>query len=536
MTAVKRGAVCALMIAAGLIVSRPAVAQIRRDAPPEEKEITAAMRLEDLNSRLRELERIKAAYPRSAQIARIDTFIYDAKIDLAPTVGAVLRLQKSVVGQGQGTNRLTGFVQAAARILDHPKRASFDRAKVLAAVLRYKEAMVESAAQPETFIAMPDKEQQKSFTAIYVRAFDLLIARAQANAGDGAAALSALDSYRAAGGEANSEYLSALGDTYESLGRVREAYGAYLGAAVQNYRDAADKAKAIYTQITGRPEDFEVRLENLRRALPFRPLAFTPPKKWKGKVVLAELFTSSENAASAAADFGFAGLIDTYPAQYLAILEYHVPAPRPDPMMNIATKARQDYYGVAGAPAAVIDGDLRLFGGGPRGQAEARFKQYKAAIDARLGVGPDLTLSVRAVRNGDVINVEFGIDKPTPVAEYFVALTQSEETYKGASGIVLHKLLVRGLAKVRPAESKTAVFDLAALEKAADDYLTEAEKSDPQDPRFKFAERHAKIDRQGLQVVVFAQDSATKKVLNAVVGDVSSSVSEKGSNAYAGRL
>jgi tetratricopeptide (TPR) repeat protein len=536
MTVLKRGAVWALILAAALIVARPAVAQTRRDAPPEEKEITAAIRLEDLHARLRELERIKAAYPQSSQIARIDTFIYEAKIDLATTIEAVLSLQKSVVGQGQGTNRLTSFVQAATRILDHPKRASFDKAKVFAAVLRYKEAMVESAAQPETFVAMPDKDQQKSFTAFYVRAFDLLIARAEANAGNGAAALSALDSYRAAGGEANSEYLSALGETYESLGRVREAYGAYLGAAVQNYHDAADKAKAIYTHITGRPEDFEVRLQNLRRALPFRPQAFTPPKKWKGKVVLAELFTGAENTASAASDFGFAGLIDTYPAQYLAILEYHVPIPRPDPMMNIATKVRQDYYGITGAPAAVIDGDVRLFGGGTRGQAEARFKQYKAAIDAHLGAGPDLNLSVRAVRSGDVINVEVDIDKPTPVAEYFVALTQSEEIYKGASGIVLHKLIVRDLAKVRPPASKTAVFDLAALEKAADDYLTEAEKSDPQGPRFKFAERHAKIDRQGLQIVVFAQNSATKKVLNAVVGDVSSSVTEKGPNAHAGRL
>jgi hypothetical protein len=505
--------VLGLAAAAG---GRPQATEI----PPEIREIQAAALLSDPAVRLKEFERIKAAYPRSPQMVRIDDFIYGAKVDLAATVEAVIRLQQGVVGQGQGTNRLTSYLQAAARILDHPKLAAFDKAKVLAIVFRYKEATVAAASQPETFAAMPDKDQQKSFTAYYVRAFDLLIARAEANADNGNAAIGSLERYREAGGEANAEYLSALGDAYAAVGRVREAYGAYLGAAVQDYRGAADKARALYARITGRPEDFEVRLENLRRALPFQPQSFTPPKKWKGKVVLAELFTSAENASSSAADFGFAGLIDTYPAQYLAILEYHVPLPRPDPMMNAASKSRLDYFGIPGTPAVVIDGEVRMFGGGTRGQAGARFKQYKAVIDGRLGADPDLKLTVRTARTGDLITVETGVDKPTPVADYFVALTQNEESYKGSSGIILHRLVVRALAKVRPPAAPAIVFDLVALEKEADAFLTNAEKSGTAEPRFKLAERRARIDRQGLQVVVFAQDTATKKVLNAVVGDV----------------
>jgi hypothetical protein len=93
------------------------------------------------------------------------------------------------------------------------------------------------------------------------------------------------------------------------------------------------------------------------------------------------------------------------------------------------------------------------------------------------------------------------------------------EKYAGSNGIAFHKMVVRDLA-VLPAGSKSASFDLAASEKAADEYLTNFEKTNTRFQGFKFPERHAKISRQGLRVVVFAQAKDTKKVLNAVVLEV----------------
>jgi thiol-disulfide isomerase/thioredoxin len=276
-----------------------------------------------------------------------------------------------------------------------------------------------------------------------------------------------------------------------------------------------------YAKINRKADGFEAQLEAKLKTLPYHPEPFKASAEWKGKAVLAELFTGSECPPCVGTDLGFDGLIEAYPARYLAVLEYHLPIPRPDPMMNPATKIRQDYYGVNSAPTVVIDGDKKMIGGGNRGMAEGKFKEYKTEIDARVIDAPVVSLKARASRAGDTVNVEYEIDKPAPGAEYRIVLVQAEEKYKGSNGLQFHKLVVRDLATVDPAAAtKQAAFDLAKSEQATAEYLTEFERTYTRIQNFKFAERHHKIDRQGLKVVFFAQEKESKKVLNAVVIDV----------------
>lgn len=221
------------------------------------------------------------------------------------------------------------------------------------------------------------------------------------------------------------------------------------------------------------------------------------------------------------ADLGFDGLIESYPFQYLVVLEYHLPIPRPDPMMNPATKKREDVYGVNSTPTVVIDGDKKMIGGGSRGMAADKFKEYKAEIDARLNGAPAVALKIRASRAGDTVRVDYSFDKSVPGAEYHIVLVQDEEKYKGANGIRFHKLVVRDLITINPAAAaKQVAFDLAKSEQATDLYLTDFEKTYTRIPNFKFAEQHFKIDRRALKVVFFAQEKESQKVLNAAVADV----------------
>ncbi len=367
---------------------------------------------------------------------------------------------------------------------------------------------------------MPTEDQRKAFAAFYANAFQILVAKAYLLADNAASALIALDAYRAAGGVLDADYSFTLGETQAKLGREKEAYEAYLTAAVDNAKGAAVKALALYKKLRGKEEGFLIELEKKSRQLPYEPGSFEAPAGWKGKAVLAELFTGSECPPCVGADLGFDGLIEAYPAKYLVVLEYHLPIPAPDPMMNRATKKRQDFYGVNSTPTVLIDGDNKMVGGGSRGMAANKFQQYKAAIDPKIGEAPAVELKVAAAKTGDTINVAFGSDVVVPGTDYLVVLVQSEETYKGSNGLQFHKLVVRDLVTVDPSGPKTASFDLAASEKATDAYLTEFEKTYTRIPNFKFAERHAVIARQGLKVVFFAQDRTTKKVLNAVVADV----------------
>jgi thiol-disulfide isomerase/thioredoxin len=513
-------AVLAFSIGLGLILSGLAIGQGQRQQPPEYKEVVAASRIMDAGARLKEFERIKSVYPNSEMMEIIDQYILTTKIEMADTLEAILALQKDFLDKSKGPARLQYPFMAADQILQHPKLKTFDKARVTATVLQYKEDVLKAADDTETYQGIP-QDRQKFFRSYFVTGFEIPVAQAYLNADDTAKAITALDAYKKDGGNLDSQYFYTLAAIFDKMNKTQEAYEAYLTAAVENYEDAAAKAKALYVKINRKADGFEAQLEAKLKSLPYHPEPFKASAEWKGKAVLAELFTGSECPPCVGADMGFDGLIEAYPARYLAVLEYHLPIPRPDPMMNPATIMRQDYYGVNSTPTVVIDGDKKMISGGNRGMAESKFKEYKAEIDARLYDAPVVSLKAVASWAGDAVNVEYEIDKPAPGVEYHLALVQAEEKYKGSNGLQFHKLVVRDLAAVDPAAAKKqASFDLAKSEQSTDEYLTEFEKTYTRIPNFKFAERHHKIDRHGLKVVFFAQEKDSKKVLNAVVVDV----------------
>jgi tetratricopeptide (TPR) repeat protein len=517
---IRRSAVFALCLFLVLTVTTPPLARAQSpQRPPEYREVAAASRIQDAAARLKEFERIKAAYPASQLMAAIDRFILTAKIELATTLNEVLALQKTFLTEAKGQARIRTPFAAADQILSHPKVKTFDKAAVLAAVLEYRDRTLKASTEPGAFQGIPD-DQQGAFKNFFVTGFGILVAQAYINAGDADKAMAALEAFKKEGGTPDAAYYYSLGLALNAAGRAKEAYDAYLSAAVDNHQEALAAARDLYAKINGSPDGFEAALEARAREFPYVPEPFKAPAGWMGRTVLAELFTGSECPPCVGADLGFDGLIETYPAQYLAVLEYHLPIPRPDPMINGASKVRQEYYGINSTPTVVIDGEKDASGGGPRSSAQGKFRQYKAAVDGRLAAAPDTVLKVAAVRSGETVKVEFSAGPAAAGAEYQVVLVQGEEKYKGSNGLVFHKMVVRDIVSVIPAGAKTVTFDLAACEARADHYLTEFENTNRRFQGFKFAERHHKIDRGRLQVVFFAQDLTTKRVLNAAVADV----------------
>ena len=516
--AIRRAALVALGLSLVLALAVALPAQSRQ-RPPEYNELVAASQIKDAAARLKEFERIKAAYPSSQFMAAIERSIVNAKVELAETLDAILALQREFLAGARGPARLQGPFISADQILTHPRLKTFDKAAVLAAVLAYRDKTVKAAEEPGAFDGIP-ANQQAAFKAYAVTGFGILVAQAYLNAGDAARAVAALDAFKAEGGTPDAPYYYTLGGTYALMGKTKEANEAYLSAAADGHDEALARARELYVKINGKPDGFEAALEAKLKALPYVPAPFKAPAGWKGRTVLAELFTGSECSPCLAADLGFDGLLESVPAKYVAVLEYHLPIPRPDPMINAATKARQDYYGVNGTPTVLIDGEKDTSGGGMRSLAEAKFKQYRAAVDARLAEAPGAALKVAASLAGDTVNVTFDAGPAVAGAAYRIILVQGEEKFKGSNGLAFHKMVVRDLVDVDPAGAKTAAFDLPASEAKADQYLTGFETTNRRFAGFKFAERHNKIDRGRLRVVFFAQDEVTKKVLAAAVADV----------------
>jgi tetratricopeptide (TPR) repeat protein len=516
---IRRFALLALCLSFILVAVAQASAQNPQQRPPEYNELVAASQIKDAAARLTEFERIKAAYPASRFMTVIDRYIFNTKIELAGGLDAVLALQKDFLAGAKGPARVQNPYIAADQILSHPKLKTFDGAAVLKAVLNYRDETLKASAEPDAFQGIPTS-QQGAFKTFAVTGFEILAAQAYLNTGDTARAMTALETFKKEGGAADANYFYTLGMALNMTGRTKEAYNAYLSAAADNHPEALTAARDLYAKINGKTDGFDTALEAKVKEPPFVPEPFKAPADWKGRTVLAELFTGSECPPCVGADLGFDGLIESYPVKYLAILEYHLPIPRPDPMMNAATKTRQEYYGVNSTPTVVIDGEKDNSGGGPRSFAETKFKQYKAAIDGRLGAVPEAVLKVKAAHKGDTVSVEFDPGRIPAGAEYHVALVQGEEKCKGSNGLMFHKMVVRDIVTVDPAGAKTVAFDLAASEQRADQYLTDFEITNKRFQGFKFPERHDKIDRGRLRIVFFAQDKATKKILNAAVADV----------------
>jgi len=513
----RRGPLFVRFAALGLALFLAALwaAPAGQQAPPESREIQAARRIEDLALRIKELERIKAAYPQSRLMTTIERNLLDAKVALCETVEEVDLLQRPLLGQGSGFDRLDAYYYACDRVLDHRNIDRFDRARVTAIIESYVADYLKAAADPAVTGEIP--EEQKRFIASYTSSLLLFEAQARLLQGRAGDALKTLQKYRDLGGPPDAAFAYYSAEAFAIQGKRDEALEGYFTAAVDNFKDSDAKARDYYAKVKGSLEGFDARLEAKWRELPYDIGPLFRNEAWNGKTVLAELFTGSECPPCVAADLGFDGLLEAFGARDLAVLEYHLPIPGPDPLMNPATRARQDYYGISSTPTAFFDGVGKSSGGGGKDRAELKYKEYRGAVESRASGAPAVALKIAAVRSGGKVTVDCAVDPPVPGAACSLALVEKEVRYRGSNGIVFHKMVVRDLAAL-DIKGRTASFsfELAEVEKRAAGHLEDFEK----ERSFRFKEKKSAIDPSRLAVVLFVQEAGTKTVLNAAYADV----------------
>ncbi len=492
-------------------------ARAQAERPPEYRELVRAMRIQNPSARLKELERIKTAYPESQYRLMIDNLIVGVKVEMAEKLETILDLQRSVLESSQSIQRPFYFFTYCLDILQHPNLARFDKKRVIQAVERYMDEAYKAASDPEFLKTSPP--QQQAYLKSNLPNFYIALAMAYLNEGNPERAKEALEDFRKNEGRPEKMYYYTLGRTYASLKRDRDALEAYFEAAVENYEDAYVKAKELWEKVYKSSEGFSDKLEARQRELPFHPEPFEPEKgAWKGKAVVAELFTGSECPPCVAADLGFDGLIESYAPQYVTVLAYHLPIPRPDPMTNKATRGRAFFYGVDSTPTTFFDGEKKAGGGGQRPMAQEKYKEYVAAINELIFAVPEVKLMVSATLSGDIVRLKFSSDRELPAVDYHIALVQKEEKYLGSNGLYFHKMVVRDFLTMDAATAKggNAQFSLMKAEADAEARLDEIEN----ERAFTFPERHTRIDRENLMVVFFLQSSESKKIYNAAVAPV----------------
>jgi tetratricopeptide (TPR) repeat protein len=318
-----------------------------------------------------------------------------------------------------------------------------------------------------------------------------------------------------------------LGKVYEAHGKPDAALEAYLRAAA--FTGGPELKAALEKAYAAKHGSLAGLHESIDRVLLARPKPFDSGR-YAGKaarVVLAELFTGSECRPCIASDLAFDGLIERFDRKAVAILEYHLHVPGPDPMTQADSIERARYYRVGGTPTVLIDGTDSILSGGLAVDAERKFALYAGKIESRLAQSSPVAIRGLALeRAGDSLTVrgEITVDGAGDALDKLsLRLVLAEEVvhYTGGNGIHFHHLVVRKMLgspeglPVRPTDGKfafTRSVNLAELSVELKRYLDAYEAGRE---GFRWSEKPTAIVREQLALVALVQNDETHEVLQS---------------------
>jgi hypothetical protein len=274
----------------------------------------------------------------------------------------------------------------------------------------------------------------------------------------------------------------------------------------------SDEAKKILARIKGL--DFRIKLKT-----------YAGRKAKSDRVVLAEVFTGAQAKPAAASTMATAALLKTFKPTDVAVVEYHLHFPQPDPLACADAEERASFYGKAAQrlPVVLLNGKVSLPGGGEADDAQERYEGYAEAIEPMLEEQPQAELNVTATRKGDKVTITAEVSKVASKDDVRlrVVLVEPRVSYKGASGRSVHYNVARampggveGTVVKGKSMKKTFTVDLAQVRKDINAYLDKVkEKRD-------FPDKQRPMEMKDLRVIAFVQNEDKGEVLQAVQVDV----------------
>lgn len=292
---------------------------------------------------------------------------------------------------------------------------------------------------------------------------------------------------------------------------------------------------------------------NKRFPSPIKPEAFKPMEGRSDRLVLAEVFTGSGCPPCVGADLAFEGAMQRYGTKNVAVVMYHQHIPQPDPMTNTATTNRYKFYKPVGVPTYKVDGGPVMCvedgkptecSGDNRDGAKDIYGHLQLTIDRQLTTPADAQIKLAASITGSVVKVNAavsGVKGDSKDLNVQVLLLEKELRYSGENGIRFHPMVVRamggdksdGFALTSASGSFEQSFDVAKLSADLKTYLDDYEQHPTRGTPFKFIEKKDQIDSHDLAVVVFVQDTKTKRVLQAAYVDLNPTASTPATEAVA---
>ena len=257
-----------------------------------------------------------------------------------------------------------------------------------------------------------------------------------------------------------------LGRVYEANNKKQRAFSRYLQALIKE--ESSELAmEALMRMDAELPAKDRLTIESIDRMISGRVRNFSAPDQYQvdpktrsNRTCLVEFFTNAyvgneRRGGAIGGALGNQGVISHFVKSECVSLSYHLSVPRLEPLATPLGRFMATWLGVNGPIVQVIDGRFNAPGTGRHGDAEKIYDTTRNIIIPRLQQSTPITVSAETEINGQAITGQITIQGPPIDSEadlnlkplvVQVVVAERGVVFHGSSGVVIHRMLARGLA------------------------------------------------------------------------------------------
>lgn len=255
-----------------------------------------------------------------------------------------------------------------------------------------------------------------------------------------------------------------LGRCYEADGRLKRAFSRYVQALIKE--ESSERALAALAGLDARlPADQRMSIEMIDRMISGRVRNFAAPDKYKPKdptkrssrTSVVEFFTNAyfgtelQRGAIGGA-LGYQGLISHFDEKDCVFLSYHLPVPRIEPLVTPLAHHMAVWLDVRSPAVQVVDGSLQVPCQARHHEAKEVYQAARGAVVSRLKRATEYEVQATGELSGNRVKGRVVVKGPAAKGSSStdvvvqVVIAERGVIFHGSTGVVIHRMLARGLA------------------------------------------------------------------------------------------
>jgi len=257
-----------------------------------------------------------------------------------------------------------------------------------------------------------------------------------------------------------------LARVYEANGKTNRAFSRYIQALVKE--ESSELAmEALVRMDKDLPPEERMTIESIDRMISGRVRNYSAPKQYEfdpakrtNRTSVVEFFTNAyigneQRGGAIGGALGNQGTISHFQKTECVFLSYHLPVPRIEPLVTPLGRFMAGWLGIRGPVTQVVDGTLKAPGAGKHRDAEEIYQRTRQAVETRLALTSPLEVDVTGNLDGTQVSGRVTIQGPaldTPedltLKPMLIQVIVAERgvVFHGSSGVVVHRMVARGLA------------------------------------------------------------------------------------------